>query len=58
MPARRRVLMLGAAVGSLLAACTAPLPLDAPPVAELRFQNNRRREAKRDAREKLVGDAE
>jgi hypothetical protein len=35
MPARRRVLMLGAAVGSLLAACTAPLPLDAPPVAEL-----------------------
>ncbi|MCX7228999.1 MAG: hypothetical protein NTW15_08295 [Burkholderiales bacterium] len=35
MRVRRRGLMLGAAAGALLAACTAPLPLDAPPVSEL-----------------------
>lgn len=35
MRARRRLLMLGTTAGALLVACTAPLPLDAPPVSEL-----------------------
>jgi hypothetical protein len=35
MRVHRRVLMLAAGAGATLAACSAPLPLDAPPVAEL-----------------------
>jgi hypothetical protein len=35
MHVRRRVLMLGAAAGAMLAACTAPVPLDASPVEAL-----------------------